>query len=133
MQDIEAWKYHLFTLAVGNKAWKGGMACIDQSTGLCEPGHVEADLFRIGKFAETVDATAVAKQVNVDLEREIWVEWWANDTATPVTAAMLTKVCYILDDQTVTADATGASIAGRIWAVDPVRGVAVQRLESLTP
>jgi hypothetical protein len=124
----EAWKYIQFTLASGNKAYKGGLAAIDQSTGKCEPGHNESDLFPVGVFAETVDATSAEKLVNVDLQEEIWVEWWKNDTGTAVTAAMVTGLCYILDDQTVTADATGASIAGRVWKVDSVKGVAVQKL-----
>lgn len=128
MSAMEKWTFKQFALAVGNKAFKNGLAAIDQSTGKCEPGHAEGDLFPIGKFAETIDATSAEKQVNVYLQEEIEIEWWKNDTGTPVTAAMLTSVCYVLDDQTVTADATGASVAGRVWAVDATKGVAVQKL-----
>jgi len=127
MSLIERWTHHLFTLAIGNKAWRGGMACIDVSTGLCEPGHVEADLVYIGKFDEDVDATAAPKPVNVDLGVEIEVVWWNNDTVAPVLANMLLLNCSILDDQTVSADPAGRSVAGRVWAVDAVKGVAVQK------
>jgi hypothetical protein len=40
---------------------------------------------------------------------------------------MLLSLCYILDDQTVSSDGSSRSVAGRIWAVDSVKGVAVQR------
>jgi hypothetical protein len=127
MSLFERWTHHLFPLAVGSKAWRGGMACIDVSTGKCEPGHVEADLVYIGKFDEDVDATTVEKPVNVDLGVEIEVVWWNNDAAAPVLATHLLLNCYILDDQTVSIDATGRSVAGRVWAVDAVKGVAVQK------
>lgn len=38
---------------------------------------------------------------------------------------MVGRVCYTLDDQTVTSTPTG-SIAGRVWAVDSVLGVLVE-------
>lgn len=121
--------YMQFPLAVGNKAYKNGNAAIDLSTGKCEPAHPETDLFGIGKFAETVDATLAEALVNVNLQREVTAEWWENDTdGTPVTAAMLCALCYLLDDQTVTSDPSGASVAGRVWAVDSVKGVLVERL-----
>ncbi len=131
MSGVERWTHKQFPLAVGNKAWKGGIATIDLSTGKCEPGHVESDLANLGKFNETVDATAAEKLVDVDLGMEIEVVWWANDAVSPVTAAMLLSLCYIMDDQTVSSDGSGRSAAGRVWAVDSVRGVAVQKV--LTP
>jgi len=122
MSNFERWTYHLFNLAVGNKALKNGMACIDLSTGKCEPGHAESDLVYIGKFAETVDASLAETPVNVNLGMEIEVEWWANDTISPVLAASLLSTAYILDDQTVSADGSGRSVAGRVWAVDTLKG-----------
>jgi len=128
MSLIERWTHHLFTLASGNKAYKGGLACMDLSTSKVEPGHVESDLVWIGKFDETVDASLADKEVNVDLGTEIEVVWWANDTVSPVLSTNLLSTCYILDDQTVSADGTSRSVAGRVWAVDAVKGVAVQKL-----
>jgi hypothetical protein len=131
MSLTERWTYHLFPLAVGNKAWNNGMCGIDLSTGKVEPAHVESDLFIIGRFAEDMDATLGEKQVNVNLGMELEVEWWANDTGAPVTAAMVGSLCYAHDDQTVSSDGSGKSIAGRVWLVDAVKGVAVQKLDSL--
>lgn len=129
MSLTERWTYHQFPLAVGNKAFKNGLACLDLSTAKVEPGHVESDLFVMGRFAETVDATLVEKLVNVNFGMEIEVEWWANGTGT-IAATDVGSLCYVQDDQTVTITPTGASVAGRIWAVDSVKGVAVQKLNS---
>lgn len=131
MSLTERWTYKEFPLAVGNKAFKNGMCAIDLSTGKVEPAHVESDLLIIGRFAEDMDATLIERSVNVNLGIEIEVEWWANDTGSPVTAAMFGTLCYALDDQTVTSDPSGKSIAGRVWGVDAVRGVAVQKLQSV--
>ncbi len=126
----ERWKYHRFTLASGNKALQGGVAAINQSSGKVVPGDADTDLFVIGSFAETVDATSADQPVNVELPDEIQVEWLENDTGSAVVAADVGSLCYLLDDQTVTASASGNSIAGRVWAVDAAQGVAVEFLRS---
>lgn len=131
MSSTERWTRKQFPLAVGNKAWKNGIACADLSSGKVEPGHGEADLLVIGRFAETIDATAAEKLVNVDLGMEIEVVWYENATAgDAVVAADLFNLCYVLDDQTVTRTPGGRPVAGRIWAVDSARGVAVEKLQS---
>ena len=127
--NFERWGYKQFPLAVTNIAYKGTLAALDLSTGKCEPGHVEADLLTLGTFDETVDATSEEKLVNVRLSREIEVAWFANSTGTPITA--IGGLCYLEDNQTVTGDPTGASVAGRVWAVDAVKGVAVELAAAL--
>jgi len=92
------------------------------------PGQAADTLLHIGTFAQDVDATAAEQLVNVDLGTEIEVRWWANSSVGTIDEADLGALCYIEDDQTVTITATGASLAGRIWAVDPLMGVAVQKL-----
>lgn len=126
-QIIERWTHHLFPLAVGNKAFAGGACGIDLSTGKVEPMSSEADLFYIGNFDEDIDATAAEAQVNVDLGMEIEVRRYVNDTGSPVGPEDVGNLCNFLDDQTVTMGA--GPTAGRIWHVDPVKGVAVQKLE----
>jgi hypothetical protein len=126
MQTIERWTHHLFPLAVGNKAWPGGAAGIDQSTGKVEPMHAEADLLYIGNFEETVDATAAEAMVQIDLGIEIEVRRYANDAGNLVDAGDVGSLCNFLDDQTVTMAA--GPIAGRVWDVHPTLGVAVQKL-----
>lgn len=129
---FERWTYHLFPLTVGTKAWKGGIAVLDTATGKVKPGVTGTGLLYIGRFAESVDASAAEKPVNVDLSPEIEVVWWNNDTGGAITATMVGGPAYVLDDQTVTATATGRSLAGRVWAVDALRGVAVQRVSQTT-
>jgi hypothetical protein len=125
----EAWTYHLFTLASGNKAWKNALIGIDLGTGKVVPASTRSDLFIIGKAAETIDASSADKLLNVRLAREIWVEWLNNDGGS-IVATDLGALCYLKDDQSVTSVSTGASVAGRVWAVDSSRGVAVELLEA---
>lgn len=125
--SMERWTHHQFILASGNKAWKGAAAVGDQTTGKVEPAHGgEADLLSLGHFDEDVDASTGDRAVTVDLGMEIEVRWQENDGS--ITAADVFKLAYWADDQTVTATATGNSVAGRIWAVDSTRGVAIQLL-----
>jgi hypothetical protein len=131
MSSFERWTYKEFPLAVGNKAFQGAIAALDLSTGKVEPGHAETDLFVIGKFAETVDATAAEALVNVNLGMEIEVEWWDNSGTNPVAATDVGSLCYVEDDQTAAISASGGSVLGRVWAVDALRGVAVEKLQSV--
>lgn len=127
----EHWKYRKFTLTSGQKAYKGAKIAINTSTGNAVVGATGTTLFPIGIAAETVDATSGAKQLNVELDREIVVKWFKNDTGTAVVAANVGSLCYILDDQTVTGSASGNSVAGRVWAVDTTLGVAVEQLQAV--
>lgn len=132
MSLVERWTRRQLTLASGNKAWKGGIAALDLSTGKVEPGHAETDLLVIGSFAETVDAALADALVDVDFGREIEARWLANATAGDAIAATdVGSLCYVMDDQTVTITPTGRSIAGRVWGVDSVKGVLVERLQAV--
>jgi hypothetical protein len=124
MRSFERWTYHLFPLAAGTKAFKHGAIGIDRTTGKVKPAAAGATLLMIGIAAETVDATAGEKLINVNLGTEIEVEWWAN--AGGITAANVGSIAYFADDQTVTITAGGMT-AGRIWAVEGAR-VAVENL-----
>lgn len=125
-QIIERWTHRQFTLATGNKAEKGKPLMGDPATGRVRVGGVATGLVPIGYADETIDATAAEKPVTVDLGIEIELRWL--DNAGGITAADVFKICYLASDQSVTLTATGNSIFGRIWAVDPSRGVAVQLL-----
>lgn len=119
-----------FPLAGSVKAWQGGMACADTSAGVVTPGVAgSTTLLRIGEFAESIDnsaSTATAK-VLVFLDKEIVVRWFDNSTGgSAVTAANLFSDVYIADDHTVTTTSSGNSKAGRVWAVDSLKGVAVE-------
>jgi hypothetical protein len=122
----ERWNYRTYTLAAGKKAWKGGVAVYDESAAACIPGEAQTDLFVLGFFAETVDATGVAKPVAVQLKKEIVVRWLKNDGTNPVLATDIGKDVYVVDDQTVSILATARSAIGKAWAIDSALGVAVE-------
>jgi hypothetical protein len=129
-RTFERWTRRSFTLTSGTVAYKGGMACLNTATGLVVPGTTSATLIWIGYFARTVDATSGALPVDVDLTTEIYVTWFDNSasaTADRCTTGNVGSMCYILDDQSVTMQASGASVAGRVWAVDSTQGVAVEK------
>jgi hypothetical protein len=115
-------------MAAKNEAvFQGGLACIDTSTGLVAKGFVSTTLVPIGKFVED-SAAAANKVVLVELFREIEAMWFVNDGGAAVVAADIGGLAYILDDQTVSnTDATNTkSVAGRVWAIDTVKGVLVE-------
>jgi len=124
MRFFEKWTRHLFTLASGNKGWKGGLAGVDLSTGKVEPAHPESDLWIIGVFDETIDATLGDKPINVHLFTEIHLEFFAS--AGGISATNIGQLAYALDDQTVSLTPTGA-LVGRIWHYDAVKGVGVEK------
>jgi hypothetical protein len=117
---------YTFPLAVGTKAWQGGKAGGDRSTGKVEPMHGEGDLLYLGIFEETVDATSAEKMVSVDCSPEKFARWWANDGSIAITDRF--NLCYSIDDQTV--GKSGSAVAGRIWDVDSVKGVLVEGLQT---
>jgi len=112
------------------KAFKGGIACFDSAAaGNVVQGKASTTLTRIGVFAETVDNTggaAGALLVNVELDREVQGQWFANDGS--VDATKIGADVYIADDHTVTTTSAGNSKAGRCWKVDSQLGVAVEPL-----
>lgn len=124
-QSWEKWRDHLFTLAVGQKVWRGS------EIGMAPDGKVkkmgsDPDLRYIGTAKQDVDATDAAKSLNVDLGEEITLRWWGNDATSPVNA--IGGLAYALDDQTATRDPSYAAI-GLVWAISATDGVLVQKLQ----
>lgn len=130
-------KYIGLPLGAGLLAYKGAIACVDSMRAIVSPamhpqtitspyGFVTV-LTPIGVFAEQVDnrAGSGTVKVQVELARELRLWWLANDGS--VTAANLFARCFLLDDQTVSIWDTGVR-GGRIWEVDPTRGVSIEML-----
>lgn len=116
-----------FPLAIGQKAWKNGTACGDSNTHTLKKGAAgNANLIVLGVFNETIDNTAGAATVpcEVNFVREVKAIWRQND-GTITKGANLFGTAYVLDDQTVTANAAGNSTFGTILDVDPQLGVLV--------
>src|SRR6188768_3744404 len=124
---MERWSHHPFTLAAGTKAFKNGKIGIELGTGKVRPMTDDDNLYYIGVADDTVDALLADAEISVNLGMEIEVWWWANDPAAPLDATDIGGLAYSLDDQTVSA--AGGALAGRVWAVSAVDGVAVQKLD----
>lgn len=124
MTRNEAWAYFEHALTNLESVEKGEMACLDTATGLLVKGATSLTLRPIGYFTDTVIGDGTTN-VRVRLFDELRLHWWENDTGTPVVAADIGSLAFVLDDRTVTGDSTGASIAGRVWAVDTTNGVLI--------
>jgi len=108
--------------------FQGGRACVDTSTGLVVKGTASTTLIPIGVFTES-QTTPVGGTVHITLDREIVARWYANSSSTDaITSAQLLQNCFAVDDQTVakTNGSNTRSVAGRVWRVDPLRGVLVE-------
>jgi len=105
-------------IAAGTEVINGTIACVN-ANGYAVEGATATNLVYMGRFESTVDNTDGADgdlAVNVRTPAAD-AFLWDNDTANPVTQAMLGTKCYILDNQTVTANATGNSLAGVVVEV----------------
>lgn len=121
------------------QVFQGGIACWDTSTGLVAKAFVSTTLHPIGVFDPVAPGTSgdvttpSGGLVHVKLFREVTAFWFNNATAgDAIAAADLGGICYLLDDQTVAQnDATNTrSAAGRIWAIDTIKGVLVEPIQT---
>jgi len=119
------WGYVPLTLKSGEVAEKGKLCCFDRSTaGIVCKGKTGTGLVPIGVFHESMTGDGT-KKISVKLFDEIRAIWWKNDATTAVAAADIGDPCYIKDDETVSADSTGRSVAGMVLAIDSIKGVLV--------
>lgn len=104
--------------------YQGSIVALN-SSGFAVPGAKATGLIAVGRAEETVTNSGVDGAVSVSVQRGVFI--WENTTtaANKIKGAHLMGPCYMEDDQTVTALATGASLAGRVVRVDE-SGVAVE-------
>lgn len=108
-----------FPLAASVAAIQGGLAM--GKLGYCRPAATGTGYRALGPFLENKDNSAGAAgdlSAEVDLGHDVHLVGFENDPATPVDAADVFQVVYMLDDDTVTADSSGASGAGVCWQFD---------------
>lgn len=110
--------------------YQGALVCLD-GDGFAVPGKKAAGLVSAGRAEETVENGGADGELVIRVTRGVFVYANTSTAANKVTAAHLLKPCYIQDDQTVTALATGASVAGLVVRVDE-NGVAVETGTGLT-
>jgi len=104
--------------------YQGALVVLD-ADGYAIPGKTAAGLTAVGRAEGTVANPGADGAVSVDVLCGVFVYANSATAANKVTAKHLLKPCYIEDDQTVTALATGASVAGLVIRVDE-SGVAVE-------
>ncbi|QBH95989.1 hypothetical protein EKN56_05980 [Limnobaculum zhutongyuii] len=95
----------------------GNIVCVKSSGFATEGG--DANTTAIGMAHETVDnSTGTAGERAVVVMRGK-LFFLANDSAAPVTGALIGKSCYLLNSVTATATATGHPVAGKVFEVNP--------------
>jgi hypothetical protein len=118
-----------FASGAGQKAWQGGVACMDTAAYTIKPAvSGNANLVAIGEFAQSYDNSTGTGTIYVlvELAKEVPVDWYDNASGGAAVANLFT-ICYQLDDHTVTNSSTGNSVAGRVWKLDTTKGVLVQK------
>lgn len=110
--------------------YQGGIVALD-ADGYAIPGKKAAGLTAAGRAEETVENTGEDGEQSICVSRGVFVFDNTATAANKITQAHLLKPCYIEDDQTVTALATGASAAGIVIRIDE-DGVAVEIGHGLT-
>lgn len=116
--EVRDGKTLILPVKSNTKIYDGSIVVVD-STGYAVPGKQAEGLLIAGRAEEFVDNTGAggtngAKTVRV--RRGVFK--WNNDTTNPVTPQDALKTCYILDDETVTMLATGASPAGKVIGLE---------------
>lgn len=110
--------------------YQGAIVALD-ANGYAVPGKKATDITAAGRAEETVVNNGADGELVIKVSRGVFIFENTATTANKVAAAHVLKPCYIEDDQTVTALATGASVAGRVIRVDD-EGVAVEIGSGLT-
>lgn len=111
-------------VAANTKIYGGSIVVLEG--GYAKPGRTATGLIAMGRATETVDNTggaAGAKTITIERSAGMVEYLYANDTGTAVAQADVGGDCYILDDQTVTGDNTGRSVAAEVCEVVPNIGV----------
>lgn len=128
----------------GSKIFEGarvGIIMVGANAGKVAEANAFMNMFNIGTSFRTYDASAADVVGTVELDQEFETEWFDNGSS--IAATDVLKLCTFLDDTSVVhgtaasvAATLGSQQAGRIWGVDTIRGVRVERLRpgmGLTP
>ena len=121
MQDA---KFLYLPVKGGTTIYQGALVALD-ANGYAIPGKKATGLTAAGRAEETVENKGADGEAFIRVARGVFVFNNTATTSNKIGTAHVLKPCYIEDDQTVTALATGASAAGLVVRVDE-DGVAVE-------
>jgi len=108
---------------------KGNVAAIDTATGKLVNLSETTGLYAIGYFDKSMTGDGTTK-CPVTLFSEVTVQAFASDATDPPVAATIGSIVYLEASNAVSIDATGTSVAGRLWKLDTDGTCWVQMLMS---
>ena len=117
-------KYLVLPVKGNTTIYQGALVAID-ANGFAIPAKKAASITAAGRAEETVENKGADGELVIRVARGVFVYSNTATQANKITQAHVLKPCYIEDDQTVTALATGTSVAGLVVRVDG-NGVAVE-------
>jgi hypothetical protein len=122
-------------LAIGQISLQGEIACLDPSTFTVKTAAAgNANLLRIGRFVQNLDNSQGGStyDVLVKLTREIAIEYFDNDTVTPVTTRF--QPVFAKTGRIVTGASIGNAPLGICWDIDAIKGIGIgpSKLEVMT-
>ena len=108
--------------------YQGGLVGWDTSVGRVAKGAASTTFLPIDLSTENTTIANNGDLLHVTLFREVVAVWFVNFASDLVVAGDLGGLCYVQTDQEVRhSDNTNAnSVAGRVWAIDSVKGVLVE-------
>lgn len=118
--------YRVLEVAASVKIFTGALVARD-ANGRATPGAASTTIRGVGRAVALADNSAGAAGA-ISVEVETGTFYYKNSTAgDAITNADIGSDCYIVDDETVakTNGTNTRSVAGKVYAVDPVLGVAV--------
>lgn len=95
-----------------------GAKVVANASGYAAPATAAASLTYLGRAEEMADNSTGANGAISVLVRRKKAFKWANKAGDLVTVALIGKSCYIEDDQTVRATASGTSASGKVLAIE---------------
>lgn len=114
----------VFPVKGSTTIYQGSLVALD-ANGYAIPGKTATGITAAGRAEETIVNSGADGELYIKVARGVFVFDNTATTANKVKISDVLKPCYIQDDQTVTALATGASVAGLVIRVDE-EGVAVE-------
>lgn len=109
-------------VAAASQTFFQGALVMANASGLTVPGASTTSQTAVGVATEAKVTTAAGGE---RLRTRSGIHKFVNDSGTPVVQADVGTDCFILDDQTVTGDATGRSVAGKVYSIEPDGQIAV--------
>jgi len=123
-------KYLALPVKANTTIYQGALVAID-GNGFAIPAKKAASITAAGRAEETIQNLGADGAAIIRVSRGVFVFDNTSTAANKLKASHVLAPCYMEDDHTVTALATGSSVAGLVIRVDD-RGVAVEINPALT-